>query len=67
MPNVRKGGPFDTACQRLLGGSLLAGRLAHAVLLSSEPKDNLGRILGMTSSQVAILGGAVLTLLQMPG
>ena len=51
----------------LLGGSLLAGRLAHAILLSFESTDDLGRILGMTGSQVAILGGAVLTMLELPG
>jgi len=48
----------------LLGASLLAGRLAHAVLLSFERTDNLGRILGMTGSQVAILGGAILIAVQ---
>jgi uncharacterized membrane protein YecN with MAPEG domain len=49
----------------LLCGSLVAGRLAHAILLSFESTDDLGRILGMTGSQVAILGGAILIIMEL--
>ena len=44
----------------LLGATLVAGRLAHAVFLSFRATDDLGRILGMTGSHTAILGGAAL-------
>ncbi len=45
------------------GGILLvAGRLAHAVGLSRPASDDLGRTIGMTGSQTAILIGAVLIL-----
>lgn len=42
---------------------LLAGRLAHAIGLSRPATDNLGRILGMTGSQSAIVIGAGLLVL----
>ena len=41
---------------------LLAGRLAHAVGLSRPSTDQLGRVVGMTGSQSAILLGAALLL-----
>lgn len=39
---------------------LVAGRLAHAFGLARPSTDELGRILGMTGSQSAILLGAIL-------
>ena len=41
---------------------LVIGRAVHAVGLSSAKTDDAGRIIGMTCSQTAILGGAVLIL-----
>lgn len=40
--------------------SLLVGRLAHAIGVSRQRTDDIGRILGMTGSQTAILVGAIL-------
>jgi uncharacterized protein len=42
---------------------LLAGRLVHAIGLARPATDTLGRILGMTGSQTAILIGAGLLVL----
>ena len=47
----------------LLCLALVVGRVAHAIGLSSAGTDGAGRIIGMTGSQTAILGGAVLLLL----
>ncbi|MBS0560025.1 MAG: MAPEG family protein [Proteobacteria bacterium] len=41
---------------------LLAGRIAHAVFLSRPSTDDIGRVLGMTGTQTAILGAALLLL-----
>ena len=43
--------------------ALVVGRLAHAIGLSSPATDEAGRIVGMSGTQTAILGGAVLILL----
>lgn len=43
--------------------TLLAGRIAHAVGLSRPATDDLGRIIGVTGSQTAILLGALLIVL----
>ena len=42
------------------GLCLLLGRLTHAIGVSRGQTDELGRILGMTGSQTAILIGAIL-------
>lgn len=42
--------------------SLVIGRLAHAIGLARPGTDDVGRIVGMTGSQTAILGGAMLIL-----
>jgi len=41
---------------------LLAGRIAHAVFLSRPSTDAIGRVVGMTGTQTAILGAALLLL-----
>ncbi|MGE3332368.1 MAG: MAPEG family protein [Rhodospirillaceae bacterium] len=48
----------------VLCGALLAGRIAHAIGLSHVRWDDLGRIAGMTGTQVAILGAVVLILMR---
>jgi uncharacterized membrane protein YecN with MAPEG domain len=44
------------------GVLLLAGRIVHAVGVSRPGTDDIGRIVGMTGSQTAILIGAILIL-----
>lgn len=51
----------------LFGATLVAGRIAHALFLSFKATDDLGRILGMTGSHTAILGGAGLITWQLLG
>jgi len=43
--------------------SLLFGRIAHAIGLSRPQTDNIGRIIGMTGTQSAILGAALAILI----
>jgi uncharacterized membrane protein YecN with MAPEG domain len=59
MAEIRGADPFWLNAGGIL---LVAGRLAHAVGLSRPASDDLGRIIGMTGSQTAILIGAVLIL-----
>ncbi|MBI1406166.1 MAG: glutathione metabolism protein [Caulobacter sp.] len=47
-----------TVWLHVLGVALVFGRYAHAAFVSSKATDNLGRILGMTGSLTAILGGS---------
>ncbi len=42
------------------GVALLIGRVAHAIGVSRPHTDDIGRIVGMSGSQTAILIGAVL-------
>jgi hypothetical protein len=47
----------------LLNMALLLGRIAHALGVSRPVTDNIGRVLGMTGTQSALLGGAALCVL----
>lgn len=45
--------------------SLLIGRLAHAIGFARPATDNIARIVGMTGSQTAIVGAALLLIWRM--
>ena len=49
----------DAAVVHALCLMLVAGRVAHAVGLSSPRSDGFGRIAGMTGTQTAILGAVI--------
>ena len=43
--------------------ALLLGRVVHAIGVSQPATDNIGRVIGMTGTQSALLGGALLCVL----
>jgi hypothetical protein len=47
----------------VLNMALLLGRIAHALGVSRPATDSIGRVLGMTGTQSALLGGALLCVL----